>query len=124
MLYISRETIMSIIDYNNYQAVRPHIQTSTNHKTYSVIKYIKENLTLDNVGILGLYRSVIVKKNSWQIVCVSPPKSISPEVFMATYDPSSIVAEQFIEGTMINVFWDMDGDGWMVNTKSKVGAEC
>jgi hypothetical protein len=113
-----------IINFNSYPALYPHIQIRSNDETYSLIKYNKQDITPQNIFTLGLYRSVIVKKEDGHIVCVSPPKSVSPEWFMETYSPNSVVAEEFIDGTMINTFWDVVNNKWMVNTKSTVGAQC
>lgn len=114
----------SIINFNSYPALYPHIQIHSNDETYSLIKYNKQALNKDNIFTLGLYRSVIVKKLDGKVVCVSPPKSVSPEWFMSQYEPQSVVAEEFIDGTMINTFWDDVEKKWVINTKSTIGAKC
>ena len=95
--------------------------------TYNVIKYKKNDLTPDNIDTLGKYRSLILKNDN--LVCFSPHKSISFDTYKERYpEPEksgdSNVAEEFIEGTMINIFFDKtigdDGD-WEISTKSNVG---
>ena len=53
--------------------------------------------------------------------CFSPPKSLSLDVFMSQFAKSQCFAEEFIEGTMINLFFDKDIDKWEIATKSSVG---
>ena len=65
----------------------------------------------------GLFRSVIYRNDNTP-VCFSPPKSIP---FTFTIPLEQCIIEEFVEGTMINVFYDTK---WIISTKSKVGAEC
>ena len=83
-----------------------------------IIRYNKPLLTPNSS--YGLCRSIIINAND-DVVCVSPPKSLSPETFFSKY-PSpddTIIAQEFVEGTMINVFWS---DSWQIATRSTVGA--
>jgi hypothetical protein len=62
-----------------------------------------------------------------RIVSFSPPKSMSSERFITKYpNPNNnIIAEEFIEGTMINVFFDptYGANGcWQIATRNTVGA--
>jgi hypothetical protein len=63
----------------------------------------------------GAFRSVIYR-NDHTPVCFSPPKSIPFQSFNSEY-----IVEEFIEGTMINVFHDKT---WIISTKTKIGAKC
>ena len=67
----------------------------------------------------GHFRSVIYDKDGY-IACFSPPKSISLDEFKSIPIENCII-EEFIEGTMINVFFDRI---WRIATKSVLGAEC
>lgn len=61
------------------------------------------------------YRSVIQENRSGDIVCVAPSKSVELMEDMH----NNIMAEEFIDGTMINLFWDeLD---WQIATRSCVG---
>ena len=93
-----------------------------NDVTYDVIKYNKKLLTPDTISTYGLCRSVILN-NVHKLVSFAPPKSMAPNLFVEKYPikTPSIIAEEMIEGTMINVFWD--GVGWEVATRSAVGAQ-
>jgi len=103
------------------------IQSRTsNASAYKVIRYDKNMLCVDLVPIYGLCRSIIINSNN-KVVGFSPPKSIPSETFIQKYkchDPC-VVLEQFIEGTMINVFWDGtlgETGGWEISTRNTVGA--
>lgn len=65
------------------------------------------------------YRSRIYKGTD--LVCTSPSKSMSFEKFREMYSFDSCIVEEFIEGVMINMFYD---DGWKIATRSNVGADC
>ena len=103
------------------------VKCRTENKTsYKIIRYDKNFLSYDLVRSYGLCRSVIVNNNS-KVVGFAPPKSISSEDFIGTYpeNENNIIAEEFIEGTMINVFWDdsigLTG-GWEIATRNTIGA--
>lgn len=66
------------------------------------------------------YRSIIGMGS--KIVCFSPPKSMTYSEFCDTHSAKQIVSEEFVEGTMVNVFWD--GTDWKKATKSKMDALC
>jgi hypothetical protein len=56
------------------------------------------------------------------VVGFAPPKSIAPEIFIATHPVvnENMVAEEFVEGTMLNVFFN--AGVWEVATKQTIGA--
>ena len=99
---------------------------TSNNATYSVIRYDKNFLACDLVHTYGLCRSVIIN-NKNDVVGFAPPKSISSENFIKSYPEKTthVVAEEFVEGTMINVFWDYSiglSGGWEISTRNTVGA--
>jgi len=99
---------------------------TSNNARYSVIRYDKDILTHDLISTYGLCRSIIVNSQN-KVVSFAPPKSISSDTFIKNYSVSSpgIVAEEFVEGTMINVYWDptigLNG-GWEIATRNTPGA--
>ena len=102
------------------------IQSKNNGNAYKMINYEKSQLCYDNISTLGLFRSVILNKND-VVVCFSPPKSIKSDLFIKNYPEitENIVAQEFIEGTMVNVFWDPSvgiTGGWEIATRNTVGA--
>jgi hypothetical protein len=100
-----------------------HLVSKTTNQKYKLIRYDKDLLTSDLVPSYGLFRSVIVNANG-NVVCFSPPKSISAEEFVRkySYKKDTILAMEFVEGTMINLFWDACADCWELSTRNTVGA--
>ena len=100
-----------------------------NNQKYRVIRYDKNYLGFDLIGTQGLFRSVIVNQDK-RVVSFAPPKSYRFSSFSTKYpDPKNtdgIVAEEFVEGTMMNVFWDASAGlsgCWEIATRNSVGGE-
>ena len=53
----------------------------------------------------------------------SPPKAEHINIFMNKYGEEECIAQDFIEGTMINLFYDKDIGAWEIASKSSVGAK-
>jgi hypothetical protein len=110
----------NILKLNNVES-----KSSTN-KAYKVIQYDKNLISSDIVNTYGLCRSVIANEES-KVVSFAPPKSVTADAFMKKYpvNTDDLIAEEFIEGTMINVFWDsaigLTG-AWEISTRNTVGA--
>jgi hypothetical protein len=99
-------------------------QIKGTNSRYVVLKYNKDRLNEENVNTLGLYRSVVItNEENPQLVVFSPPKSVSYSKFVETHSPTECVAQEFIDGTMINVFWDDVELQWEIATRSHVGAD-
>ena len=94
------------------------------HSSYKIICYDKNVLALDMIPTYGLARSIIVNNSNNKVVCYAPPKSIPTDSFIQKYNlhDSGMVAEEFIEGTMVNVFWDASIEAWEMATRNTVGA--
>lgn len=115
-------------DVNNLEILKLNkIESRTsNNSTYKVLRYDKNFLSSDLISSYGLCRSVIINSKN-KVVGFAPPKSISSEQFIKKYNENTpgVVFEQFVEGTMINVFWDdsigLTG-GWEISTRNTVGA--
>jgi len=96
-----------------------------NNIEYSIIKYKKNNLKNNESDLqvyekLTKFRSLIVRNN--RVVCYSPPKSIPYDKFIEKYpDTNQSHIEDFIDGTMINVFFDNINNCWEIATKSTIG---
>jgi hypothetical protein len=91
---------------------------------YKIIRYDKNMLCKDEFEYSGLLRSVIINSDN-KVVGYAPAKSIPEEKFIEYYPEktSDIIAEEFVEGTMINLFWDETVGEWEFATKNTVGAE-
>jgi hypothetical protein len=99
--------------------------TDLKNEVFRIVKYNKNMLNNDNIPTCGLFRSVVVNSDN-KVVSFSPPKSINTDLFIQNHDSDkfqSLVAEEFVEGTMINVFWDYKNTLWEFSTRSTVGAQ-
>ena len=96
-----------------------------NNNNYSIISYNKSQLDNSNIPIYGPFRSIIINNDN-KVVCYSPPKSIDYNVFVdrqfSVHCYEEVIAQEFVEGTMINVFWDSVAGLWEISTKKIVGA--
>jgi hypothetical protein len=97
-----------------------------NDTEYNIIKYNKEKLKLyeetDNEKFIknSKFRSVIIRDN--KVVCYSPSKSYNYDLFKNDNENiENIYIEDFVDGTMINVFWDVIHESWEIATRSTVG---
>ena len=121
-----KELIDSDVNQTNTLKLNKVVCRTTSNQKYKVIRYDKELLRSCFISSYGLCRSVIVNSNN-KVVGFSPPKSILSENFI-TENPSKtedIIAMEFVEGTMINVFWDDSigvAGGWQIATRNTVGA--
>jgi hypothetical protein len=102
------------------------IECRTNNSQYKVIRYDKNLLCIDLIPSYGLCRSIILNSAN-QVVGFAPPKSYNAEQFFTKYSENTtgIQAEEFIEGTMINVFFDTSisvTGSWEISTRNTVGA--
>lgn len=100
-------------------------KVETQKNKYSIISYHRKFLSSDEkIFNEGLLRSVILDDDN-KIISFSPPKSVSFETFFNLYPNKTnvIVAEEFIEGTMINLFWDSKISEWEISTRHSVGGE-
>ena len=70
----------------------------------------------NNFGKVGLFRSVISREGNIKVF--APPKGNDSEAFFALFPLNECVVEQYIEGTMINMFFDGE---WEIATRSDVG---
>jgi hypothetical protein len=113
-------TETNILKLNNVEC------RTTNKQKYSIIRYSKEFLCLDMIPTYGLCRSVILNSTN-KVVGFAPPKSIPSERFIKLYHEKNenLIAQEFVEGTMINAFWDPTiglSGSWEISTRNTVGA--
>ena len=116
-----------LINYSDYLSVKEY---TFNDNNYKIIRYkkeklneIKENLPEgDNkktFDVISKYRSVIIRDD--KIIVYSPSKSIPYERFITTNKAEESWLEDFIDGTMINVFFDTHKNEWEITTRSTIG---
>jgi hypothetical protein len=99
--------------------------STKSNETYKIVRYNKDLLAIDLVPSYGLLRSVIINSEN-SVVSFAPPKSIPADQFLTKYETKSdyIIAQEFVEGTMINVFYDssLSPPGWKIATRNTVDA--
>ena len=94
---------------------------------YTIISYNRDNLKPELYNTVGHCRSIILNENN-KVISVSPSKSTSFDLFQSKYNDSlsKVMIEEFVDGTMINLFWDpcIDENGdWEISTKNMVGGD-
>lgn len=91
-------------------------------RPYTVYKYNKEKMNDDLVSTIGLFRSLVVDQHG-RAVAFAPPKSVPCDAFLRTHPIcANVFAEEFVEGTMVNAFFDKDIEQWEIATRTTVGA--
>ena len=100
-----------------------------NEREYTILRYDKAALerSRECVETTGLFRSIVLEDG--KIKCFAPPKSLDRSFFTELLINGKCHAEEFIEGTMINMFYDssLPEDEilghWEIATRSSVGGE-
>jgi hypothetical protein len=99
----------------------------TGASVHSILKYNTGEIKCDELQTTGLLRSVVLDSDG-KIMAYSPPKCVVPaaDELNSRFSDENILVEEFVEGTMINVFYHRpngqeDGAGWDLATKSCVG---
>lgn len=116
-------------DTKEVNILNKNVCFTKNSQKYSVIRYNKSILPKEAATTYGMFRSVVLNCDN-KVVSFAPPKTVDADDFMNKYkgedQDNNIVAEEFVEGTMINVFWDptigLNGS-WEITTRNTVGAE-
>ena len=92
-----------------------------------LIKYRKDSSNMNDEDVLKC-RGLILEKNTNKLVCVPPTKSIDIDYYHNLYknnennNENNIIFEEFIDGTMINLF--KFNDKVYISTRSCIGANC
>jgi uncharacterized protein YfkK (UPF0435 family) len=84
-----------------------------------LVKYVKSKSNMSNSDVQKC-RGIVIDKTNNKLVCYPPNKSIDIDIFTTKYDWKDIIIEEFIDGTMINVF--NYNDDWIVSTRGSIGA--
>ena len=97
-----------------------HLKTflSSNGQQYNIVQYQKEWITSENSCSVGLFRSVVFDHN-YQLLSFAPPKSVVLDENVI--NNQNMHAEEFIEGTMINMFYDKRSEKWEIATRATIG---
>jgi hypothetical protein len=124
---VSQHVVKTEINANINSGKYKNINVSSSDDNYKVVRYDKDFLAIDLIPTYGLFRSIILNKEN-KVVSFAPPKSLHSDTFIKKYldKTNDIIAEEFVEGTMINIFWDPCigiGGSWEIATRNKVGAK-
>jgi len=97
------------------------------NQTYCTVRYDKSSLTTDDYNSIGLFRSVVFNLSNNKVLAFAPPKSVklNSADFTDDWENDNIQVEEFVDGTMINVFWDStigEGGDWQIASRSCVEA--
>ena len=111
----------------------PNVDVEKNiASVFNIYNYDKDCMTHDMRNTTGLFRSLIMTEG--KIVAYAPAKSLVFDTFVKR-NPNceNVIIEEFVEGTMINLFYHEknisdDGDimsigNWEIATKTTVGGK-
>lgn len=112
---------LSLEDYNE-RKIKTKFYTKDGIE-YCILNYDTTVLCFDDNETAN-YRSVILSSPEKKILCFSPPKSMDIDTFVEKYPEmnDSVIANEIIEGTMINLFFDERIQKWEIATKGAIGA--
>lgn len=118
----------TIVDFNRIDddeyITSLNLTKSVKDENNIIIKYNKSKLNPSNLLTTGLFRSIVVQKinDVYKVVSFAPPKSlnIQNELFTQT---NNVVYQEFIEGTMINVYFDVIKNDWEITTRTIIGGK-
>lgn len=123
----SRLDLSFIKEYiNNGEIEKEKLKNNLNIKVkskeyYDILKYEKHHVNYNSVRNLGVFRSVIFQCAN--LVCFSPTKSLNETQFLETNTFKNVVLETYVEGTMINCFYNKKKREWMISTKTVMHAD-
>ena len=98
---------------------------------YYIFKYDKRRTDPTDYITVKFFRNIITD-NKFKLLCVCPKKSVPLDVFeqtaAATATGSGLprepyLYEEFVEGVMVNLFWDARQADWEIATRNVLGAE-
>ena len=86
-----------------------------------LVKYNKETCDMSD-PLVQKCRGIVARISDLKAVCVPPFKSERLESFSKDIMWNDATVEEFIDGTMINMFYH--NDDWLISTRSRIGANC
>jgi hypothetical protein len=109
--------MINTIHITNIHSNKIHKYESINNgNLYKVLYYDEEMLCIDDIET-GRYRSVVVSMPEHKIIAFAPPKTITFPIFKKK-NPclKDIVIHEYIDGIMLQVFYDNKTSGWRLNS--------
>lgn len=86
-----------------------------------LLKYNKELCEMTD-PLVQQCRGLVGRIDNLSLVCLPPIKSEKLEQFTNNINWEDIEIEEFVDGTMINMFYY--NEEWLISTRSKIGANC
>lgn len=111
------------LDDSKKHNVNEKLYTTTNNVEYKILNYDSDYLCFNREKQVNLYRSVIFSMPEKEILSFSPQKSIDKSIFCKKYDIRSedIYINEYIDGTLVHLFYDNRIKKWEIATKSAIG---
>jgi len=111
------------LDDSKKQNINEKLYTTANNVEYKILNYDSNYLCYNTEKQIKLYRSVIFSIPEKEILSFSPQKSIDKNIFCEKYDISSddVYINEYIDGTLIHLFYDDRVKKWEIATKSAIG---
>ncbi len=116
-MYNCNTTVSSKINKKVYQ--------TKSGGSYSISNYDKDYICFDESDEITQCRSVVYSHPEHFLLSYSPGSSITNSRFIEQFDDtwSDIYVNEYIEGLMINLFYDYRYNKWEIATKGAVGGE-
>lgn len=94
-----------------------------NNITYKILNYNKNLLCYNVDENIKLYRSVIFASPENELLSFTPHKMVDRDKFCDKYDINSpdIYINEYIDGTLIHLFYDNRINQWEIATKGSIG---
>lgn len=117
----------------NFQSLISNSKYSVKeNKHLSIAKYnhnTKPDIADDDYEYSNMFcRGVIVNTETNKIICLPTPKSCSDTqlngVFESVRGEENIRLEPLLDGTMINIFYNIEDSDWEISTRTVIGADC
>lgn len=118
-------TTDSIPDYVKVKHIHYGEGTKYHYTIYNLESEYIPNANLKN----RIYRSAIMTGD--KLLALAPAKSLSNDNFVYSLanetndfvSENKFVANEIIEGTMVNMFWDSNANNWEISTKKGIGGK-
>jgi hypothetical protein len=116
---------LQVIDMDLFSKQKQKIDIkpfTKNNVFYYILNYDKTLTCFDN-KIAGLYRSVIFAYPEKVLLSYCPAKSFLLNTFIEKYPKinEDIYINEFVDGVMVNLFYDYRIEKWEIATKTKIG---
>ena len=111
-------------DFIRYLLEKGIVYNINSYLNLNILKYDRKNPSCDlNDPFTRVCRGLVIDNTTRDIVCFPPEKSVNfQNLFQPGTDFSVVGIEDFIDGTMINLF--NYNNQWHISTRSRIGANC